>query len=100
MSARASSDVLFEQVLPTLIEERLNDWIKNSSSVNIFVTGKTGTGKSTLVNGIMGTAVCEEGHTLKPETTQVESFHLIKNGIKVIVWDSPGLQDGTTDESK
>ena len=96
----AASDVMFQQVLPTLIETRLNEWIKNSSSVSIFVTGKTGTGKSTLVNGIVGTAVCEEGHSLKPETTQVESFDLTKNGIKVIVWDSPGLQDGTTDESK
>ena len=101
MSAQARpSGVLFDQVLPQLIVTRLNDWIKNSSSVSIFVTGKTGTGKSTLVNGILGTAVCKEGHNLEPETTQVESFDLTKNGIKVIVWDSPGLQDGTTKESK
>jgi energy-coupling factor transporter ATP-binding protein EcfA2 len=83
-----------------MIETRLNEWIENSSNVSVFVTGKTGTGKSTMVNGILGTVVCKEGHTLKPETTQVESFHLMKNGIQVIVWDSPGLQDGTTEESK
>ena len=96
---RSSSDVMFDQVLPQLIETRLNEWIKNSSSVTVFVAGKTGTGKSTLVNGIVGT-FCKEGHTLKPETTKVEPFDLTKNGIKVIVWDSPGLQDGTTEESK
>ena len=102
MSARSSSDVMFDQVLPHLIEERLNEWIQNSSSVNIFVTGKTGTGKSTLVNGVLGTVICKEGHTLKPESTQVKSFHqpMIRSGIEVIVWDSPGLQDGTTEESK
>ena len=90
---------MFEQVLPHLIETWLNDWIKYSSSVSIFVTGKTGTGKSTLVNGIVGALICK-GHTLKPETTKVESFCLIKNGIEVSIWDSPGLQDGTTEESK
>jgi predicted GTPase len=68
-------------VLPQLIEKRLNDWIKNSSSVSVFVTGKTGTGKSTLVNGILGGGICEEGHTLKPETVQVKCFNLTKNGI-------------------
>jgi energy-coupling factor transporter ATP-binding protein EcfA2 len=91
---------MFDQVLPGFIAKRLNDWIKNSSSVSVFVTGKTGTGKSTLVNGILGTVICKEGHTLKPETTQVKSFQLTENGIKVSVWDSPGLQDGTTEESK
>ena len=100
MQDMAASDVLLQQVLPTLIEKRLNEWIKSSSSVSIFVTGKTATGKSTLVNGIVGTVVCKEGHTIKPETTQVESFDLTKNGIKMIVWDSPGLHDGTTEESK
>ena len=95
-----SSDVLFMNVLPNMIEKRLNSWIKSSSSVNIFVTGKTGTGKSSLVNSAVGAVVSTEGHSIQPQTDEVQSYTKEINGIQVNIWDSPGLQDGSNNEQK
>ena len=68
--------------------------------VRILVTGKTGTGKSALINGIMGTNVSEEGDSLDPTTMQVERYKRKVRGIPMIVFDSPGLQDGTENEKE
>ena len=69
------------------------------------MTGKTGSGKSTPINGILGLNVegvrqAEEGHDLNPCTTTVEAYYANKGEIDVTVWDSPGLQDGRKNERK
>lgn len=66
--------------------------------MNILVTGKTGTGKSALINSIAGSEVTAEGDTLKPQTKQIEHTVRIVGDVKLQVWDSPGLQDGTKSE--
>ena len=86
-------------VLPENIQRDLFEWFKGSNEVSIFITGKTGAGKSTLVNGLVGDQVAKEGETLDPETAEVTSYEKEINGVKVTVWDSPGLQDGTSNEA-
>lgn len=76
----------------------LDSWWRDSNSISILITGKTGTGKSLLVNAILGQDVAVVGHTLDPETSKVSSFSGVINGINVTVWDSPGLQDGLSKE--
>ena len=64
-------------------------------------------GKSSLINFILGKNVCKVGGPgelfafgLKPQTQAVEKTSVHMNGILVTVYDSPGLQDGTTNEQK
>lgn len=80
------------------IETAMNKWWDKSDSVNILISGRTGTGKSSLVNAILGKEAAVVGLKLDPETSEVTSFEVVINGIKVIVWDSPGLQDGLKNE--
>ncbi len=78
-----------------VIYKKLRKWQEESKSVNILVTGKTGTGKSALVNSIVGFQITKEGDTLKPQTKQIEHTFKEVGDVKLQVWDSPGLQDGT-----
>ncbi len=72
-----------------------------AKSISILLTGKTGSGKSTLTNGILGLKVnddnaAKEGGSIKARcTTEVTMYKQERNGVWITVWDSPGLQDGT-----
>ena len=79
-------------------DERAKQWLKESKRLRILVTGKTGAGKSALVNGIVGKYVAKEGDTLDPETSKVAEYCTTINNVEVVIYDSPGLQDGTLNE--
>ena len=87
-------------LLPVVVEYQLDKWIDESKSVNIFITGKTGTGKTTLVNSLVGNIVSQEGTSLDPGTTNVSRYRYKLGEIAVNVWDTPGLQDGTGQEAE
>ena len=80
------------------IRQKLVKWFDNSNKVQIFITGKTGVGKSTLINGLVGKKVAKEGETLDRETSVVTAHRCNHHSVDVTVWDSPGLQDGTNQE--
>ena len=98
MAAASASDYFLYRLLPGRLKEGLENWIQTSTSVNILITGRTGIGKSTLVNGIVGSKLAKEGETLDPLTTKVENKSKTIFGVVVNVWDSPGLQDLTGNE--
>ena len=80
------------------VEKKLNKWATENNEIQILITGKTGTGKSALIKSLTGVSAVE-GHTLNPETTEVKDFSSTTvGGVKLKVWDSPGLQDGTDNE--
>lgn len=72
--------------------------LSDRNSVSMFVTGKTGVGKSSLINGIIGKEVAEEGETLDRDTTEVQDFSFKYHDVDITIWDSPGLQDGLDKE--
>ncbi len=82
------------------LPQALQAWFSGSKSVDILLTGKSGVGKSSLINCIVGAVVAPEGHGLDPETKAVTPFKVEINGVEITVWDSPGLQDGTKNEEK
>lgn len=84
----------------TTLPEKLQGWLANNQSVSIFVTGKTGVGKSTLINGIIGKYVAKEGASLDKGTVVVEAFVFKYQDIDITIWDSPGLQDGIPDNEE
>ena len=63
-------------------------------------------GKSSLINFILGDDVCkvrgpgEDEQTLERVTTEVTGAQVRMNGVRVTIYDSPGLQDGTPDEPR
>ncbi len=61
-------------------------------SLTIVATGSIGSGKSALVNALVGSPVAREsGETLDPQTDQLKSYTATKRGIDITIWDAPGL---------
>ena len=76
------------------VPKMLQKWLTGSNSVSILVTGRTGTGKSSLINGVVGSDMVKERDNLDRETLIKHSFYSKYNRVEITVWDSPGLQDG------
>ena len=72
--------------------------LKEARAIKFLVTGKTGTGKSSLINGLAGKEVATVGDGLDPETIKVKGFPVDILDVKVMLYDSPGLQDGLENE--
>ena len=72
-----------------LIKEKLDEALQQGGRVNILVAGKTGGGKSTLVNaGSQGNlATTGQG---RPVTTQTREDR--KDGVSVSIFDARGLE--------
>jgi energy-coupling factor transporter ATP-binding protein EcfA2 len=79
----------------------VNVWVDRSKSLRVLVFGKTGAGKSSLINTLFGDEVAREGDTLYSETKVVRCYTrmiaLIVNDVHITLWDTPGLKDPFSD---
>ncbi|MBG1258586.1 GTPase [Nostoc commune] len=64
---------------------------RNKSFVFLLV-GRTGVGKSSTINSLMGEPICTTGD-YDPTTMEVQSYEHEINGIKFTIVDTPGLCD-------
>ena len=79
----------------TKLEAELNRLLSGSKKrLRILVTGRTGAGKSALVNSIVGEYVALEGDSPFGETTKVKRYDKTVGDVEIWIYDSPGLQDG------
>ena len=80
---------------------------KGKDSVEIVLAGKRGTGKSALVNSIVGKQVAEECNGPFSLTAKIVCYtkavdipsEILKKTINVTLWDTPGLGDLFDDEA-
>ena len=65
--------------------------IKNLNTLNIIVAGKTGVGKSTLINSVFKEKLAETGMG-KPITTHMR--RIAKKGVPLAIYDTRGFELG------
>ena len=77
-----------------IAQEAINaiaDKIKNLNTLNIIVAGKTGVGKSTLINAVFKDKLAETGMG-KPVTTHMRK--ITKKGVPLAIYDTRGFELG------
>ena len=71
------------------LEHAVDEAIKGAGKINIVIAGKTGVGKSTLINSVFRGELAQTGSG-KPVTQQTEEIS--KNGHPVTILDTKGLE--------
>ena len=69
--------------------DAIADKIKNLKTLNIIVAGKTGVGKSTLINAVFRDKLAETGMG-KPVTDHIRKFS--KKGVPLTIYDTRGFE--------
>ena len=73
---------------------------QSCTELTFLVTGKSGEGKSTLINSLVGRKVCQTGDVdaITTETKLIEAGNI--NGVDVRIYDTQGVFDGEDEEEK
>ena len=72
---------------------------EHDKPIHILVIGKTRVGKSAVINAIAGKKIAREGQNTKDISREVARYDFIIGDVKYVVWEAPGLQDTSEDDS-
>ena len=92
LQASAAPRVLSEDQ-SQFIRAALSKLRKDCPVFGVLMIGRTGVGKSTLINNLLGKEVANVGHTLRSETPTVNPHEGTVEGVPIVVYDTPGLGD-------
>ena len=87
--ANENLDVEYEKKF----QEKVEALKRREEPVNILVIGPTGSGKSTLINALMGDTVARVKHGAAACQTELELYHGNYEGIGITVYDTVGFSD-------
>uniref|UniRef100_A0A1X7TUA0 AIG1-type G domain-containing protein n=1 Tax=Amphimedon queenslandica TaxID=400682 RepID=A0A1X7TUA0_AMPQE len=73
--------------------QKIEELRQRGEPINIVVIGPTGTGKSTLINNLMGKTVAKVSHGIESEQLKVEVHEGEHKGVKIKVYDTVGFGD-------
>ena len=76
--------------------EQIREWLKdNNRPHRILITGKMGTGKTTLIKGLTKGKIdgAMDSDNLEPHTIDVTPYPHDHEGLHLILFDTPGLKD-------
>ena len=84
--------------------KKVKSMLSDPKALSFLVTGRSGVGKSTLINSILGMRMEDSEHAHECDsiadlgTLGLTTYSKTKGRIHVTVWDSRGLLDGSSEE--
>ncbi len=82
-------DLKLDSDFTEMLKQKLDDALKKRGKVNIVIAGKTGVGKSTLVNAVFQGNMAETGDG-RPVTKTTREIN--KEGVPLSIFDTRGLE--------
>ena len=77
------------------MKEEIDVWLKKNNKFKVLITGRTGTGKTTLIKGLKENYVPSEDNLL-PSTKNVKEYVYEFDKINFHLFDTPGFRDATS----
>lgn len=87
-----NTDTMVKQTI-----EAINEKIKNLKTLNVMVIGKSGVGKSTLINSLFRGNFAETG-VGRPVTKEIRK--IVKEGYPLAIYDTPGFELSSDQQTK
>ncbi|MGK7874438.1 MAG: GTPase [Xenococcaceae cyanobacterium] len=82
-----------------ILKHTFQEWVKQIRIPTIALYGRTNSGKSSLINAIMGKTLATVGTGAEPTTPDYESYECERNGWKLQFVDSRGVGELSRGES-